>query len=135
MVRWCWLGILATACSAGVEPSATRVLVRQHRASTENRSTTATIQGNVLIVRGQYGAGGGCRVLRGAVEEKPGVLKLEVIGTAPKQPCANDPGPYDYEARVGPLPPGAFQLTVITRPAELVRRPLAIALRTDLRVE
>ena len=134
-MRWGWLGLLATACSAGVEPSSTRVLVRQGRASSENRVTRATVQGNVLIVRGQYGAGGGCRVLSGAVMEKPGVLKLEIIGSVPSILCPDDPRPYTYEARVGPLVPGAFQLTVVTRPAELRRRPVPIALRTDLRVE
>lgn len=134
MRRCHWICLLVAACSAGVEPSSTRVLVRQRGASGEHRATTATVEGNVLIVRGRYGRGSGCRVLGGVVEEKPGLLKLEGIGTVSKQHCL-DSGPYDYEARVGPLATGAVQLTVLTRPQELMRRPIPIALRADIRIE
>jgi hypothetical protein len=76
----------------GVEPSSPRVLVRQHRPAGEAGATSATVQGNVLIVRGRYSLRGGCRTLSGVLDEKPGALKLKIIGTAPRQPCAEESG-------------------------------------------
>jgi hypothetical protein len=111
------------------------VLVRVLPASEPARRTTAVVQGDVLVVQGRYALRGGCRTLSGEIEEKPGALKLSIVGHLPARPCADSSSAMDYEARIGPLAPGSFQLTVVAVVAERRRWVVPIALRQDIRIE
>jgi hypothetical protein len=103
-----WLCLMVIGCSSGLEPSSPRVLVRQQLAEGSPPLTTATVQGDVLVVEGRFSLADRCRTLRGVVEEQPGALLLNVIAGRPRTDCPRIPGEYDYEVRIGPLAQAAF---------------------------
>jgi hypothetical protein len=125
----------SAACGTELGPTSPRVLVRVLPASEPARRTTAVVQGDVLVVKGRYALRAGCRTLSGEIEEKPGALKLSIVGHLPARPCDDSSSAMDYEARIGPLAPGSFQLTVVAVVAERRRWVVPIALRQDIRIE
>jgi hypothetical protein len=128
------LTLLAVACSSELEPGLPRVAVRQ-AAAAPGRAPTAEVRGDRLVVGGHYSLRHGCRALSGRLEQKPGVLRLLIVGTRSAQPCAEGWSDYDYEAVTAPVPSGSYQLTVVHVAAEAARRPLPIVLRRDIQID
>ena len=129
-----WCCLIALACSSDLGPSSPGVVLRQQLAAGPEIPMTATVEGNWVVVQGRYSLQG-CRILRGAIEETPGALLLNVIATRPRVPCPESYRLHDYEVRIGPLAPGGLQLTVVERTEERLGWPAPIALRAELRVE
>ena len=135
MRRAVLLSLMAAACSSELEPGLPRVAVRQVSAAAPGQAPRVEVRGDRLIVTGHYSLRYGCRRLSGHIEQKPGILRLAIVGSGPVQRCAEDWSHFDYEALTGPLPVGTYQLTVVHVAAERSRRPLPIVLRRDVRIE
>jgi hypothetical protein len=134
-IRIVALSCLVAGCTTGPDPASTLVHVEQRASPETGARAEASLAGDVLTVRGHYQLRYGCRALTGTLERKPGVLRLRIIGSRPRATCPETWAHYDYEATVGPLPPGSYQLTVLHTGAEVGRWPLPIVLRTDLGVK
>jgi hypothetical protein len=135
MRRAVLLSLMAAACSSELEPGLPRVAVRQVSAAAPGQAPRVEVRGDRLIVAGHYSMRYGCRRLSGHIEQKPGALRLAIVGSGPLQRCAEDWSHFDYEVLTGPLPAGTYQLTVVHVAAERSRRPLPIVLRRNVRIE
>jgi hypothetical protein len=127
--------MLAAACSSELEPGLSRVVVRQVSTAGPEQPPRAEIRVDRLVVIGHYSKRAGCRRLTGTLDQKPGILKLTIVGSEPTQGCPQDWSHYNYEAVTSPLPFGTYQLTVVHVAAEWPRRPVPIVLRQDIRIE
>jgi len=135
MRRAVLLSLLAAACSSELEPGVPSVAVRQVSAAAPGQTPRVEVRGDRLVVVGHYSKRYGCRRLTGKLEQKPGVLRLAIVGSEPTQRCTDDWSHYDYEALTGPLPFGIYQLTLVHVAAERPRWPTPIVLRQDVRIE
>jgi hypothetical protein len=122
------------ACSSDLGPNSPRIVLSQQVAAGPEIPASAVVEGRFVVAQGRY-AFEGCRHLKGTLEENPGALLLNVIATRPQGYCSQNVGLYDYEVRLGPLPPGSYQLTVVERNEERLHTPAPIALRVELRVD
>jgi hypothetical protein len=129
------LSCLVASCATELDPASAPVLVEQRASPEAEPRAEASVSGDLLTVRGHYRFRFGCRALTGTLERKPGVLTLRIIGSSPRTACPETWAHYEYEATVGPLPQGSYQLTVLHTGADVGRRPLPIVLRTELRVD
>jgi hypothetical protein len=129
------LVLLAAACSSELEPRLPRVAVRQVTAAAPGQPPRVEVRGDRLVVGGHYSLRDGCRALSGRLEQKPGVLRLVIVGTGRAEPCVEDWSHYDYEAVTAPIPHGTYQLTIVHVAAEWSRRPLPIVIRQDVQIQ
>ena len=129
------LMLLAAACSSNLDPAQPGVAMRQVAAAAPGQAARGEVRGDQLVVSAHYSLRHGCRVLSGRLEQKPGVLRLVIVGTRSAQHCAQDWSDYDYEAITAGIPRGTYQLTVVHVAAEAGPRPLPIVLRRDVQID
>jgi hypothetical protein len=128
-----FLTFLLCACSSGVEPTTPLVTIRQERAAAPGLVDRAEVRGNLIFVQGHFTLRGGCRALRGTLQQAPGVLTLDVLAGPPPRLCPEEWSEYDYKATIGPVPSGTYEFNVTNRGTD---QPLGlIVLKTELRVD